>query len=195
MVKRPRGSAALVSPCWRPGIWPVFEAKAVIFSVFLCSPWLLEDWVRWIKQKPYSKLFFYMLILLCLISLSSNEHMSSCPFSIPPALSWILLCSFLYCCAALLIPSFPFFPSFPHFPSSRPSPHCCALYISLHLSLCLLFHPFLPTAFPHSPCVALICVIAFFLPTAHPLPHKWEQGEQRGEHDAGPKEHGLMKPA
>lgn len=38
-------------------------------------------------------------------------------------------------------------------------------------------------------------VIAFFSPTAHPLPHKWEQGEQRGEHDAGPKEQGLMKPA
>ena len=180
MVRRPRGSAALVSPCWRPGIWPVFEDQSCNF-LFLCSLWLLEDWVRWIKQKPYSKLFFYMLILSCLISLSSNEHMSSWPCSMPPALSVILLCSFfvLLCCFIDTILSF-----LP-FTSLLPSILLTAvLSISPTISPSLpLFPPFLPTAFPHSLCVALICVIAFFLPTAHPLPHKWEQGEageQRG---------------
>lgn len=45
-------------------------------------------------------LVLYMLILLCLISLSSNEHMSSCPCSIPQALYVLLPCSFfeLLCC-------------------------------------------------------------------------------------------------
>lgn len=49
----------------------------------------------------------------------------------------------------------------------------------------------LPTAFLHSLGVSLICVIASFSPTAHPLPHKWEQGEQREEHDAGPRGAGF----
>lgn len=112
-------------------------------------------------------LVLYMLILLCLISLSSNEHMSSCPCSIPQALYVLLPCSFfeLLCCFIennLSLSSF--LPSFP------------AVLSSL-LLIALFPPPLLPTAFPHSLCIALICVIAFFLPTAHPLPHKWEQGE------------------
>lgn len=43
MVKRPRGSAALVPPCWSSAIWPVFEDQSCNFlfsSVFFCSAWL-----------------------------------------------------------------------------------------------------------------------------------------------------------
>lgn len=112
-----------------------------------------------------------MLIPLCLISLSSNEHMSACPHSIPTALFIFLLYSFpvkLCWFIDILTSPLSFLPSFPFSPSFQRS---------------------------SSPSVAVICVIAFFSPTAHPLPHKWEQGEQRGEHDAGPKEQGLMKPA
>lgn len=38
MVKRPRGLAVLVSPCWRPGIWPLFEDQSCNF-LFLLSLW------------------------------------------------------------------------------------------------------------------------------------------------------------
>lgn len=167
MVKRPRGSAVLVSPCWRPGIWPLFEDQS---CNFLCLP-LFSVASERLGQMNKTKAIFKMILLYAhpfmpYFFLSSNEHMSSFPRSIPPALSVILLYSF-----RVSLRSFPSFLPF--------------------LTSLLL----LPTAFPHSLCLTLICVNAFFLPTAHPLPHKWEQGEQRGEHDAGPKEQGLMKPA
>lgn len=145
MVKRPQGSTGLVSPCWRPGIRPVFKDQSCnfLFSTVLC------DWVSWIKQKPYSELFLYMLILLCFISLSSNEHMSSCPCSIPPPLFCNIALFFFCASASLLIPSFPLFPSFPHFP------------FSLHLLL--LCSVYLPPSFPLPPSLP-----SFPLPTAFP---------------------------
>lgn len=119
MVKRPRGSAALVSPCWRPGIWPVFEDQS---CNFLCFPLFSVAFGRlgqMNKTKAIFKIILCMLILLCLISLSSNEHMSSCPCSIPPALSELLLFSF---CIAVLLYWYHPLPSFlPYLTSLLPS--------------------------------------------------------------------------
>lgn len=115
MVKRPRGSAVLVSPCWRPGIWPLFEDQS---CNFLCLP-LFSVASERLGQMNKTKAIFKMILLyahpfMSYFFLSSNEHMSSFPRSIPPALCYIAL--FFPCVAALL----PFFPSFPHFPSFTP---------------------------------------------------------------------------
>lgn len=60
MVKRPRGSAALVSPCWRPGIWPLFEHQS---CNFLCLPLFSVAFER-LGQMNKTKAIFKM-ILLC----------------------------------------------------------------------------------------------------------------------------------
>lgn len=59
MVKRPRGSAALVSPCWRPGIWPVFEDQS---CNFLCFPLFSVAFGR-LGQMNKTKAIFKIILL------------------------------------------------------------------------------------------------------------------------------------
>lgn len=106
-------------------------------------------------------------------------------------------------CESLTHSSTSFFPSFlPSLPHILPyRPHLrlyCYCFLFLSPSFLPLHHisPLLhsfpsPRRSPIPLCVALVCVIASFLPTAHPLLRKWEQGEQRGECHAGPREQGL----
>lgn len=167
------------------------------FSQFPCSSlWLLKGWVRWIIQRMYSKSFFYTLLML--LSLSSKRHVSLRPCCVPPGLCVVVFCSFMYPLCVTDHTALSFLPSFLpssllHFPTGLPFACIVIVFCFYPFITSLLFlHSFpSPRRSPIPLCVALICVIASFLPTAHPLLHKWELGEQRGECHAGPREQGL----
>lgn len=178
MVKRPRGSAALVSPCWSPGIWPVFEDQSCnflwfqLFSVAFRRLGQMNNTKTMIKNillYPFMLYFFIIKWAHVLVSLFHHQQIS-------------LFFFFLDHCAALPIPSslLTFLP---------------LLTSSLLLVAIFCTPPTPPMRSSNSLSVALVCAITSFLPTAHPPLHKWEQREQRGERDAGPREQGLMKPA
>lgn len=163
MVKRPRGSAALVPPCWSSAIWPEFEDQS---CNFLFSS-LLHGFGR-LWQMNVTKTTFRMILsspfMLHFFVIKWAHVMFPCPpsiFYIPPI---------LLCCLALLIPFISFFSS---------SLYSCCWFpqIALHLGASPFFPP-PPPAFFRSPSVILICLIACFLPTAHPLPCKWEWSER-----------------
>lgn len=134
-------------PCWGP------KLQFSLFSSVLCGFWKTGS-----HQQYKSHIQSYsFIIIVCVISLSSNEHMFSCPGSIPPVLSIICCVLFqinmlLYWCHTFpsILPSltslhlllnlyiflqFPLPPSFPTFRpySVPPFPLCCA-----HLCDCLL---------------------------------------------------------
>lgn len=93
MVKRPRGSAALVPPCWSSAIWPVFEdqscnflfssvlhgfgrlcqmnATKATFRMILSSLFMLHFFIiKWARHVLIPYQYFYIpLILLCCLAL------------------------------------------------------------------------------------------------------------------------------
>lgn len=104
MVKRPRGSAALVSPCWSPGIWPVFVDQSCnflwfpLFSVAFRRLGQMNNTNTMIKNiLLYPFLLYFFIIKWAHVLMSLFHHR---PIFFP---------LFLYHCAALPIPSFPFF--------------------------------------------------------------------------------------
>lgn len=156
MVKRPRGSAALAPPCWSSAIWPVFEDQS---CNFLFSS-VLHGFGR-LCQMNATEATFRMVL--------------SSPFMLHFFIIKWELCSvflyFSYITLALLIPFISLF--------SSPLCSCCWFpQIALHLIASSFSPP--PPAFFRSPSVVLICVITCFLPTAHPLPCKWEWRERVG---------------
>lgn len=129
MVKRPQGSAALVSPCWRPGIWPLFEHQS---CNFLCLPLFFVAFGR-LGQMNKTKTIFKM-IFLCLSfhALFLYHQMSTCPHALVPSqqhfsLLVCILATVLYWCTP-----FPFLLSFlPSLPFSS-SPQCSLTPSALH---------------------------------------------------------------
>lgn len=160
------------------------------------SLWLLKGRVRWIIQRMYSKWFLYILFMLYFFIIKKTH------VPVPLLCPTSTLCgSALLFHVSLLSDWSTLFSSFlPSLLPSLTSPlrlYCyCFLFFSPSPLSLRQTSPFLPS-FPsprRSPiplCVALICVIASFLPTAHPPLCKWERGEQRGECHAGPREQGL----
>lgn len=125
-VIRRWGLAVLVLSCCRFGIWPRIDDKScycLFFSLFSKA-------LGRLGQMNKTKAIFIMLIFLFLISLSSDEHMSSCPCSIPPALSLLLLFSFLVQLRFFIDTHFPSF-----FLSFLPSPLSFSSLKRFHIPL------------------------------------------------------------
>lgn len=120
MVKRPRGSAALVSPCWRPGIWPVFEDQSCNFLCFL----LFSVAFGRLGQMNKTKAIFKIILLYAhpfvpYFFIIKWAHVLMPLFH--PTSTFCNTALFFFCvCAALLIPSvflLSFLSSLPFFPS------------------------------------------------------------------------------
>lgn len=158
MVKRPRGSAALVPPCWSSAIWPALEDQSCSCSVFFCSAWLWKI----VSDEGHKSHIHNDRFAPFHASLLSNQ-MSTCLM----AYQYFYIPLLSLCCLAFLIPFISPFPSF------HP-PHAPIVDSFKHSSISPLLRPAPPppshpAAFLRSPGVTLICVIACFVPSAHPL--------------------------
>lgn len=126
MVKRPRGSAVLVSPCWRPGIWPLFEDQS---CNFLCLP-LFSAASERLGQMNKTKAIFKMILLYAhpFMPYFFYHQMSTCPHSLDPCHQrFLLYCSILSVCSCA--PSLlSFLSSLPFFYSPQHSPIPSALH-------------------------------------------------------------------
>lgn len=135
MVKRPQGSAALVSPCWSPAIWPVFVDQSCnflwypLFSVAFRRLGQMNNTKTMIKNillYPFMLYFFIIKWAHVLMSLFHHQLIFFPPFFVS------------LCCLTDTILS-PFLSSFPHIftpscwcllhphplPSTPQFPLCC----------------------------------------------------------------------
>ena len=193
MVKRPRGSAALVSPCWRLGIWPLFGDQG---CNFLRLPLFSVAFGR-LGQMNKTKALFKIILLyahpfMLYFFIIKWAHVLMPLFH--PTSTFCNFAPFSFF-LSLLIPSFPLFPSFPHL--GLPS-------LLLSAGLCIS-----PSISPSRPCFPPCSAPPFPLRCIHfcdrlllthstsaaPQMRTGRAAEQRGAHDAGPVEQGLMKPA
>lgn len=190
MVKRPRGSAALVSPCWRPGIWPVFEDQS---CNFLCFPLFSVAFGR-LGQMNKTKAIFKIILLYAhpfmpYFFIIKWAHVLM-PLFHPTSTFAILLCYFfvwLCCFIDTILSLLSFLPFF-----------LLLCFVYLPPSLTHTLPSFPPYSVPTFPLHCIHLCDRFLLThrtSAAPQMRAGRVGEQRGTHDAGPKEQGLMKPA
>lgn len=114
MVKRPQGSAALVSPCWRLGIWPRFKDQSCNFPLSFVAFGKVDQMN---KTKAIFRIilflyssFFYHCVFMPVIH-CTNTFCSTAPFLF----------------ALLLMPPVPLFPVFSRF---LPFFFCPVLHLS-----------------------------------------------------------------